>query len=160
MLVSGRSNDFDTIHPYQNYNSSSHRHGSFFCTWPHCKGKLDPLGRRTIRLEGKTITVVEIWHIKMARLPYQWQTNIWNFHKWISDSVNCPIPPSNWHDVATQRKIFFQVLCYSSWGGSIPFLLRSWHRLMIILKRKQTFSLKSLEYSAKKVNIPPKKRST
>jgi len=160
MLVLGRSNDFDTIHPYQNYNSSSHHHGSFFAHDPIVKGNWILLEVEPSVWREKTITVVEIWRIKMAKLPYQWQTEIRNFHRRTSDSVNCPIPPSNWHDVAAPRKIFFQVLCYSNWGGSIPFLLRSWHRLMIILKKNTNIFVKWCGISCEKVNIPPTKRST
>ena len=121
MLVSGRSNDFDTISPIselQLFLPSSWL--ILLRMTPFVKGKLDPLG----------VFPPSVWREK----SYDSCAN----NRWISESVNCPIPPSNWHESGYQKEDqAFQVLCCSSWGGSIPFLLRSWHCLMIILKKSK-----------------------
>lgn len=121
MLVSGRSNDFDTISPIselQLFLPSSWL--ILLRMTPFVKGKLDPLG----------VFPPSVWREK----SYDGCAN----NRWISESVNCPIPPSNWHESGYQKEDqAFQVLCCSSWGGSIPFLLRSWHCLMIILKKSK-----------------------
>ena len=140
-----------------NYN----RHGSIFAHDPIVKGnwillEVEPSvwreKKQLFRIQGCGNLIyqnVQASIISMANKT----SELSQVNKWLCELSR---PPSTWHGYP--KDFFFQVLCYSSWWGSIPFLLRSWHFLMIILRKEQTSSLNGVEYHAQKKTFHQKKQ--